>query len=738
MWTSTLDLDPKRVLITQLLRRVWSGASFSSFAPLQMQNLPRQPLPEKTWVRVRNRLAGICGSDLHMIQGDGDFRIAPAALPLPKRSYPGHEVVGEVLEVGEDVQRIRVGDRVVLQYGSNCMSSGVQTPCRSCAHGYYNLCEYGKLPGPSPIGGGWSEEMLLPEQQLFRLPAAISDEQAVVLEPTAVALHAILRRLPQPHERILIIGAGTIGLLTLQIIRALAPQAEISVLARHSFQIEQATRLGAAHIIYPQDSYTGIQRATNAQIFKGAFSNQVLLGGYDVIFDTVGSQKTLHHALRWARAQATVVLVGVNLHQMHIDLTPVWYREINLIGSMGSSIETWPPATHERRSTFEVAVELIAHDQIHPEHLITHRFPLNNSQTALLTALKKEQSHAIKVIFDYSLLPPSVVPNVRASATPKRRLLPIDENLSMPEGQNIAKSVPLPDRPTEPAPPVVSLSPLFSASHTVAPAPYEDDELDAMEDTISAPAIAKYNRQSAITQQQREQPPHSEEVIPSEPEAVSLETLPAIEPEQQIFALAGETLEMDGESEHLADETVIIDDIALPPIEEEPSAATTDIIADETVIIDDISLPSAEEEPSTTTTDIMQVVDGTDETSTEIALDDDILQLTPAQEAPEYSVEIPQETTEYSVDVPIDSSFSSEESAIEPSIAELLEISIPVAQDVPPSTDSVMEHETDTISATENPKNALLHTDGPPIAKVQNRPRPRTRKKNNRTSVERQ
>ena len=594
MWTSTLDLDPKQVMITQLLRRVWSGASFSSFAPLQVQNLPRQPLPEKTWVRVRNRLAGICGSDLHMIQGDGDFRIAPAALPLHRRSYPGHEVIGEVLEVGEEVQRIRVGDRVVLQYGNNCMSAGVQTPCRSCAHGYYNLCEYGKLPGPHPIGGGWSEEMLLSEQQLFRLPTDISDEQAVLLEPTAVAVHAVLRRLPQPNERILIIGAGAIGLLTLQIVRALAPQAEISVLARHSFQIEQATRLGAAHIIYPQDSYTGIQRATNAQVFKGIFNNRVMLGGYDVIFDTVGNQKTLHHALRWAGAQATVVLVGVNLHPMHLDLTPVWYREVNLIGSMGSSIETWPPATNERRSTFEVAVELITHDQIHPEHLITHRFPLNNFQTALLTAMGKEQSRAIKVIFDYSLLPPSVVPNVRASATRKRRPLPVDETISTPESQSISKSLPLPARPTEPTLAVASLSPLFSSSHTVAPVQHEDDEFDEMEDTISAPAIAKYNRQSAITQQQKEQPLFSEEIIQSEPEAASLEAIPTIytiEPEKQVD-----------------DETVITDGISLLPAEE-PSATTADPIQvdDETVITDGIL--STIDEPSAITIDAIQVAD---------------------------------------------------------------------------------------------------------------------------------
>jgi threonine dehydrogenase-like Zn-dependent dehydrogenase len=727
MWTSTLDLDPKRVLITRLLGRVWSGASFSSFAPLQVQNLPRQPLPEKTWVRVRNRLAGICGSDLHMIQGDGDFSIAPAALPLHRRSYPGHEVIGEVLEVGEDVQRIRVGDRVVLQYGPNCLSAGVQTPCRSCAHGYYNLCEYGKLPGPQPIGGGWSEEMLLPEQQLFRLPVEISDEQAVVLEPTAVAIHAVLRRLPQPDERVLIIGAGAIGLLTLQIVRALAPQAEISVLARHSFQIEQATRQGAAHIIYPQDSYTGIQRATNAQVFKGAFNNRVLLGGYDVIFDTVGSQKTLHHALRWAGAQATVVLVGVNLHQMHLDLTPIWYREVNVVGSMGSGIETWPPTTNERRSTFEVAAELITHDQIHPEHLITHRFPLNNFQTALLTAMGKEQSHAIKVIFDYSLVPPSVVPNVRASAPRKHRPLPVEENISTSENLNTAQSAPLPTQPTEPAPPAVSLSPLFSSSRTVAPVQRDNDELDEMEDTLSAPAIVKYNRQSAITQQQNEQ--LSEEATHSVPEAVSLETTPApstSKPENHADEpVVNDEISLPAEEpENHTDEPVVNDEISL--LVEEPSTTTVDTlqVIDEPVIDDDTLLPVIEE-PSTIATNTIQA-DEISETAPEMPQNSDALQLPAAQEA-----------SEHSIDVPTDTYFFSEESATEASMAELPEIALPDAQDVPPSADFVIEKETDPMSATENPGNALLHTDRPPIAKIQNRPRPRTRKKNNRTSVER-
>ncbi len=498
MWTSTLDLDPKRVLVTQLLRHIWRGACFSSFAPLQVQNLPRQPLPATSWVRVRNRLAGICGSDLHMIQADGDLRIAPAAIQQQRRSYPGHEIVGEVLEVGSDVQSLNVGDRVALQYGPNCLSTGMQPPCRSCALGHFNLCERGNLPPPHMIGGGWSEEMLLSEQQLFRVPAAMNDEQAVLLEPASVAVHAVLRHLPRSGDRVLIIGAGTIGLLTLQAVRALAPQAEVSVLARHPFQIEQATRLGAAHIIYPQDSYMSIQRATGAQLYQGTFGNRVLLGGYDVIYDFVGSQKTLHHALRWARTQGTVVLVGLNLHMMHVDLTPVWYQEVNLLGSLSSGMETWPPASSEQRATFEITAELITSGLLQPEHLITHRFPLNNYQAAIKTATGKVQSRAIKVVFDYSLLPASVVPNIRASAARKRHAPPAilptpaeqtPEETSFPI-EALALSTQI-EPEASPAAPSVAPPAVTPPARTPVVALSAEEELDMMEDTLKTPALTR-------------------------------------------------------------------------------------------------------------------------------------------------------------------------------------------------------------------------------------------------------
>lgn len=453
MWTSTLDLDPRHVIPTKLLGLFWRGAYFSSFAPLQVQNLPRQPLPAGNFVRVRNSLAGICGSDLHLIFTDGDFRIAPAALPGHSRSYPGHEVVGEVIEVGEDVHTLHVGDRVVFQYGPNCITAGVQPPCRSCAAGNYGLCENGRLPGPQPIGGGWSEEMLLHEQQLFRVPPTISDEQAVLLEPTSVAVHAVLRRLPRAGEHVLIIGAGTIGLLTLQVIHALAPDVQVNVMARHPFQVEQAATMGAK-IIYPENSYQQVQQATSAQLYKGLIGNKMLLGGYDVIFDTIGSKRTTQDSLRWTRAGGTVVMIGVNLHRMHIDLTPIWYQEINLIGTMGQGTETWPIGSDKQRSTFEITTELITKEQIKPDELITHRYMLSEYREALMDAKEKVHNRVIKAVFDFSRQPASVVPNVRAAAR-QQRIMPAPSQPLVPMNE---PAYPQPVPPAETPVPVMPLS----------------------------------------------------------------------------------------------------------------------------------------------------------------------------------------------------------------------------------------------------------------------------------------
>lgn len=565
MWTSTLDLDPKRVLLTRVLGRFWRGAYFSSYAPLRVENLPRPTLPAASWVRVRNRLAGVCGSDLHLVSADGDLRVSLAALPGHRQHYPGHEVVGEVVEIGDEVTHLHVGDRVVLQHEANCLSQGVQPICRFCAEGFYNLCEHGELPGPHAIGGGWSEEMLQPEQRLYRVPSWMSDEQAVLLEPTAVALHAVLRALPRPDSQVLIIGAGVIGLLTLQILRALAPEAEISVLARHPFQIEQATRLGANHIIYTHDSYLGVQTVTNARSYRGWLGNHMLVGGYETIFDTIGSNRTLPHALRWASARANVVLVGVHLHPMHIDLTPVWSQEIKLIGTMSHGQEHWPQRSGRMHSTFEVVADMMHEQRIAPEQFLTHRFALTDYRQALETAMGKAQSRAIKVVFDYSLVPQSVVPNVRASARPRRStpLLPRREKALKTDSAttpDIEPATPTTQAPEEEATekfitPVVATAPGVEkadatpnprhkartqaeaqASETHIKEQKSEPLLDipSTSDLPSLPADAESKPLPASSasnaEVQHDEQPALE--TPSEPEALSVEPLPAT-PEQQ-------------------------------------------------------------------------------------------------------------------------------------------------------------------------------------------------------------
>ncbi|HEY1353855.1 MAG TPA: alcohol dehydrogenase catalytic domain-containing protein [Ktedonobacteraceae bacterium] len=424
MWTSTLEISLKKVVPTRFLGLFWRGAYFSSLAPLQVRNVPRCPLTGESGdrVRVHNRLAGICGSDLHLVFLDADLRIAPAALPAQAYAYPGHEVTGEVIEIGDRVQNLHVGDRVVLQNGPNCLSAGVQPPCNACATAHYNLCENGNLPGPGQIGGGWSEEMLVREQQLFRIPPQMEDEQAVLLEPSAVALHAVLRRLPRAGEKVLIVGAGTIGLLTLQVVRALAPQTEVSVMARHGFQVEQATRLGAEHILYGRDSYESIEKVTAGKLYTGMLGNKMLLGGYDVIYDTVGTRQTIHDSLRWSRARGIVVLVGVSLHPMKVDLSPIWHQEVTLLGAVGHSTEQWPAGTDQTRPTFAIAADLISSGLLHPEKLITHRFALSSYREALQAAADKKSSRAIKVVFDAALLPASSVPNVHPAPAARLRL----------------------------------------------------------------------------------------------------------------------------------------------------------------------------------------------------------------------------------------------------------------------------------------------------------------------------
>jgi threonine dehydrogenase-like Zn-dependent dehydrogenase len=397
-----VNLTPLRMLATRMLMlaRLRKQAYFSPFAPLRAEDIPSPPLPDPHYVRVRNRLGGICGSDIHFVQADGDFRIAPAALPGITRIYLGHELVGDVVEVGSEVKGYKVGDRVASQkLAGSCLGQGREPLCRYCAVGNYCLCEEARQQESLSVGGGHAEEWVTHEGRLFPVPDDVTDDQAVLLEPAACGLRAALRRRAQPGDRVMVIGCGTIGLMTLQSIRAVQPDCEITALAQFDYQADMARKLGAKNIIMlGSDAYGEVARLTDGTLYRGRFGNSTIMGGFDIVYDCVGKPQTLGHALRWARAGGAVMLVGVHLAPMKIDLTPLWSWEIDLVGLFAHGGEDWQG---ERLSTFDLVVRLLREGKLNFDGFITHRFPLSQYRQAFLTAMDQARSHTFKVIFDH-------------------------------------------------------------------------------------------------------------------------------------------------------------------------------------------------------------------------------------------------------------------------------------------------------------------------------------------------
>ena len=196
----------------------------------------------------------------------------------------------------------------------------------------------------------------------------------------------------------MVLGCGTIGYLLIQVLRLLQPRCQITAVAQFSWQAELAKDLGADQVLLVgQYGYHEVAQITGASLHQGRAGNQMLLGGYDLIYDVVGIETTLNNTLRWTRAGGTVVLVGVNLHRMSLDVTPVWYQEVDLIGAVGHDVALWEG---EQISNFELAMRWMQTGQIRCDGLLTHRYPLEEYRQAFATAVDKRRYRSIKVAFD--------------------------------------------------------------------------------------------------------------------------------------------------------------------------------------------------------------------------------------------------------------------------------------------------------------------------------------------------
>jgi threonine dehydrogenase-like Zn-dependent dehydrogenase len=369
----------------------WKPGGGSRAGPLRLVDVDPPVPPAAGWQVVRPRLAGICGSDLTTVDGRSSRWFEPiVSFPF----VPGHEVVGDA----ED------GRRVVVEAVLHCRVRGIDPPCRPCAAGRTNHCERlvaGHLkPGLqtgfcADTGGGWSLALAAHELQLHEVPAGFSDEAAVMVEPTACAVHAALAAPASPAGAdpallAVVIGAGTMGLATVAAIRRLRPDvAALLVVAKHPDQRRLASELGATAVVQPGELPRAVRRASGSWILE----NGQLTGGAPVVWDCVGSSASITEALAVVAPGGTIVLVGMP-GGVEVDLTGLWQREIRLTGAYAYGPE---PAAAGRHS-FDLALDVVEAAGL--ERLVSATYPLDRYADAIEHAAAAGRRGAVKVVFD--------------------------------------------------------------------------------------------------------------------------------------------------------------------------------------------------------------------------------------------------------------------------------------------------------------------------------------------------
>jgi threonine dehydrogenase-like Zn-dependent dehydrogenase len=392
-----------RWLLVKTLGNRFPGLCTGPLGVVRLRNLAELPLPGPRWAQVRPRLSGICGSDLAAVTARG----SPFFGPLT--SFPftfGHEVVGTVGAVGAEVRHVRPGDRVVLEPALHCEVRGIHPPCLPCRQGHYGNCT-NVTAGPlgagvqtgycAATGGGWSGTLVAHELQLHKVPDSIPDETAVLTEPFSCALHAVLRAFPREGTA-LVIGCGTIGLLTVAALRALQSPCRIVAWAKHRHQQELAGRLGADTVVSGgPGEYELLCRLSGAVRYFPELGQPTVLGGFDVVFDCVGSARSLNDAVSLTRSQGRTVLVGMPAIPKTVDWTTLWYKELDVKGAYVYGQEEFQG---ERLRTFELALRLLGGCRVDLRALITHRFTLPQYREALRVALGTGRHQSVKTVLD--------------------------------------------------------------------------------------------------------------------------------------------------------------------------------------------------------------------------------------------------------------------------------------------------------------------------------------------------
>jgi L-iditol 2-dehydrogenase len=334
----------------------------SEYNRLEVVDVP-MPRPGPDEVLVKVEACGICGSDVHGYDGSSGRRIPPVIM--------GHEAAGTVVSAGPGVSDMQQGDRVTFDSTIYC---GV---CEYCRKGEVNLCNQRQVLGVSTPDfnrpGAFAEYVVVPRRVMYPLPAEVSATRAAMIEPLAVAVHAVSLATVTPETTALVMGAGMIGVLVLQVLKERGC-GRIFVIDIDDTRLASAKHLGATEVINAksQDTAAVLTRLTNG-------------AGVDLSFEAVGSTPTVKSAIEAVRKGGTVVLIGNVSPAVEIPLQVVVSRELTLRGSAASSGE------------YPECIDLLARGAVQVDQLITAVAPLEQG-AEWFQRLHSREPNLLKVI----------------------------------------------------------------------------------------------------------------------------------------------------------------------------------------------------------------------------------------------------------------------------------------------------------------------------------------------------
>ena len=308
---------------------------------LRIEERPK-PSPGSGEALVRVKVCGICRSDYHYWKHGriGEFVVRE---PL----ILGHEASGVVEEVGEGVKGLKPGDRVVIEPGVPCGR------CRYCREGRYNLCPNVRFMGTPPVNGAFVEYVAWPADFLYKMPDTMTFEEGAMIEPLSVALWAVRRAEFVPGSTAAVFGAGTIGMVTLEALKA-SGASKIVVVDVDDWKLEQALKRGADAAVNArcEDPVATIKRETGGE-------------GADYVFEASGAEKASYQAVKAARRGGVIVLIGLYASdEFQYPVLEAIIKEVEIRG------------VHRYANVFPSAIQLVARGSVKVRDLVTHKLPL--------------------------------------------------------------------------------------------------------------------------------------------------------------------------------------------------------------------------------------------------------------------------------------------------------------------------------------------------------------------------